>query len=145
MKYTKEKLEEAVKASISINGVMKYFGVKITGGNHSHFSRKIKTFDLDTSHFLGKVANQGPNHKGGTKRLTPDDVFAWNRPNRPPAKLLRKTLLAVGVPHKCDMCGLGSTWNGQFIQLEIDHINRNWKDNSRNNLRFLCPNCHSQV
>ena len=36
-------------------------------------------------------------------------------------------------------------WREQLITLELDHINGDNKDNSLDNLRLLCPNCHSQT
>jgi ssDNA-binding Zn-finger/Zn-ribbon topoisomerase 1 len=36
-------------------------------------------------------------------------------------------------------------WNGKSIVLEIDHIDGNSENNSPENLRFICPNCHSQL
>ncbi len=45
---------------------------------------------------------------------------------------------------KCVRCGINE-WLGQPISLELDHKNGDRKDNSRNNLEILCPNCHSQT
>lgn len=35
-------------------------------------------------------------------------------------------------------------WNGKKLNLEIDHIDNDWSNDRRDNLRFICPNCHSQ-
>jgi Zn finger protein HypA/HybF involved in hydrogenase expression len=43
---------------------------------------------------------------------------------------------------ECDECGL-SKWIGKTIILEIDHCDGDNNNNTRNNLRGLCPNCHS--
>ncbi|MBT7930179.1 HNH endonuclease [Candidatus Peregrinibacteria bacterium] len=45
---------------------------------------------------------------------------------------------------KCSSCEL-ETWQGKEIVLEIDHIDGNSDNNSLDNLRLLCPNCHSQT
>ena len=45
---------------------------------------------------------------------------------------------------KCIECGIDS-WLGFNIQLELDHIDGNSADNTEQNLRCLCPNCHSQT
>lgn len=42
----------------------------------------------------------------------------------------------------CNRCGLGE-WLGSKLILEVDHKNGNNRDNSRENLEALCPNCHS--
>ena len=46
--------------------------------------------------------------------------------------------------NNCEICGI-SDWNGRSIVLEMDHINGDHKDNHPNNLRMICPNCHSQT
>lgn len=46
--------------------------------------------------------------------------------------------------YKCSCCGI-SEWNGNKLVLEIDHIDGNSDNNYPSNLRFICPNCHSQT
>lgn len=68
-----------------------------------------------------------------------------NRTYRADAFALRKRLLELGRQHKCETCGNDGHWNNLPMILEIDHIDGNWKNNNPDNLRFLCPNCHSQT
>ena len=48
------------------------------------------------------------------------------------------------IEYKCSICGI-ENWNNKPIVLQLDHINGNNRDNRIENLRFLCPNCHSQT
>jgi len=46
---------------------------------------------------------------------------------------------------KCLICGQGEKWQGRNLALQLDHIDGNSRNNKRENLRVLCPNCHSQT
>lgn len=46
---------------------------------------------------------------------------------------------------KCFLCPTTSFWNGEELTLHVDHIDGDSDNNSFNNLRLLCPNCHSQL
>ena len=45
----------------------------------------------------------------------------------------------------CSICNLLPTWNGKFLSLQVDHINGINNDNRSENVRLVCPNCHSQT
>jgi 5-methylcytosine-specific restriction endonuclease McrA len=49
------------------------------------------------------------------------------------------------LPYQCALCDIKNIWKGKPISLQLDHINGNSRDHRLENLRFLCPNCHSQT
>lgn len=57
---------------------------------------------------------------------------------------LMRRLIAKGWKYECSMCGIAE-WQGKPIALHVDHINGKHYDNRLENLRILCPNCHSQT
>lgn len=56
----------------------------------------------------------------------------------------RRKLVLEEQSHKCLFCDI-STWRGKLISLQLDHIDGDRLNNTRENLRALCPNCHSQT
>ena len=67
----------------------------------------------------------------------------YNNQNIPGWKYI-KTILFEDRGNKCEVCGI-SEWNGKSLSLEIDHIDGIHTNNNPNNLRIICPNCHSQT
>lgn len=59
-------------------------------------------------------------------------------------KSQRKCLIHIHG-NKCSDCGILPFWNDKILVLEVDHIDGNSDNNLPDNLRLLCPNCHSQT
>jgi len=142
-RYTDEDLAAAVAQSISIAGVLRILGIKPAGGSHFHISKRIKNAKLDTSHFTGQGHNAG-------RQLPrqPAEYFLRRLPvgsNRIGAKYLRRALIEVGVEYRCALCNLAASWQGRDLVLHIDHKDGDALNCLQENLRFLCPNCHSQT
>jgi hypothetical protein len=58
---------------------------------------------------------------------------------------IKRRLLEAGVLHnRCDECGI-STWRGRPLSIQLHHCNGLRNDHRIENLRMLCPNCHSQT
>ena len=142
-KYSKEILTEAVCKSISVMDVLRNLGLKCTGGNHSHIKKRILTHCIDTSHFTGSRHNKGK--KNPNRKKSSDILVVLDGDNRPKSYQLTRALLESNVNYTCVECGCDGTYNGKPITLHVDHIDGNWRDSRITNLRFLCPNCHSQT
>lgn len=146
VKYTKEVLEVAVKESVSIAQVIRKLGLKESGGNYSHIKSRIEFFGIDTSHFLGQRTNSGENHVGGNKRkLWQEILIKRDSGRRCETRLLNRALIDYGRKYKCEECDNDGLWNNKKLILEVHHINKDWLDDRPQNLKLVCPNCHSQL
>lgn len=143
--YTKELLAPLVKECFSIVQLLAKLGLKPAGGNHTHISRAIKKHGLDISHFdsnQGRIGRPGANaHTLETLRSRVLIKSSKGYSGSALKKLLLKFQL---TQEECVSCKGGPLWNGRRLTLEIDHINGDHFDNRLENLRLLCPNCHSQ-
>lgn len=147
-RYSDELIAEGVRNSFNITQVMKYIGMQFAGGSHHWLSQRIKRSGLDTSHFNSDYhrSNFGPNHKGGPrKRLHGDVLVRRESGRREKTPILRRSLDELGVIYQCAVCGVGDSWQGKALVLHIDHIDGDNLNNEYINLRYICPNCHSQT
>lgn len=143
-RYSYEVLAEAAAASTSVNGVLRYLDIKSAGGSHQHISRRLKQLNVDTSHLKGQHWAAGTT---SFHRKSAEEILIRTMPGSPRTdrRQLRRALQECGVIEECVLCGVGSTWNDKPLTLQIDHVDGDWNNNEFDNLRYVCPNCHTQL
>jgi hypothetical protein len=82
-------------------------------------------------------------------RIVPKPIKVWTveeaLANSKSRRTIKNHLLKAGIIiNRCDLCGL-SEWRGRPLSIQIDHVNGIHDDHRIENLRMLCPNCHSQT
>lgn len=142
-KYNKETLMPVVQSSISMAEVIRKLGIKWSGGQQQYIKSVIVRLGIDTSHFLGQGSGLG---KKNVKAKTWQEILVRNRSwIRETPFRLRRALIDSGRKYECEACGNSGQWMGNEIVLQVDHKNGDVMDNRKENVRFLCPNCHSQT
>ena len=139
-KLTDEEFINLVKSSLNIAEVLFKLGYTVVGNSWGYSQVKQRMTDLNLSgkDFRGKSAVIKESLKNKVV-----DLFKEN--SKHSRNSLRRRIIQDNLlEYKCAICGT-KTWNGKTLSLEIDHINGINNDNRIENLRFLCPNCHSQT
>lgn len=140
-KWSITKLKQSVSNSRSIRQVLKKLELKEAGGNYSQIKKYIKKYNIDTKHFMGRGWSKGL--KGIGKDRIPLEKILVISSNYQSHKLKNRLFKAGIKKPQCEECGWAQRSKDGRLPLELDHINGNSCDNRLNNLRILCPNCHS--
>ena len=140
-KWRKEDLVTAVKSCKNVRSVIKKLDLVPAGGNYVQINFYIKKYKLDTSHFTGRAWNKGMKFLN-TKKKPLSKILVKNS-NYQSYKLKNRLFNEKIKNRKCEKCGWAKKSKDGRLPLELDHINGIRDDNRIENLRILCPNCHS--
>lgn len=140
-KYTDEQFIDAVKKNFSVRNALKTLGVVPAGGSYKLFHQRVKKLNINTSHFTGQGHLKGKTHNWSPK-IPLEEVLVKDSEYQSTSKI-GKRLIKEGIfINACSRCGINE-WQGEKLSLHLDHIDGDNTNNLIENLRLLCPNCHS--
>lgn len=133
--YSKDELEHIVETSNSMREVIEKLGYKTkNGSNAKTVKNKLDFYNISYNKFT---------FNKGIKREY-KDVFCANS-TVTQTVLRRWYKKEYGDPSHCDICSQPILWNEKPLTMILDHIDGDNHNNQINNLRWICPNCNSQL
>ena len=139
--WSEVQLRSAVLASTSYRQVLLKLNLREAGGNYEQVKKYIAELGIKIEHFKGRAWNRGLQVKG-VPRIPLEKVLV-KKSFYQSFKLKKRLFAAKLKPMQCEECGWAKTTADGYLPLELDHINGDRRDNRLENLRILCPNCHS--
>ena len=134
-----EEFKKIVQQSNTYSDCLRALGLGTKGGSSTDvLKRRIKELNCSIDHFNQK------NKQSYQARYTLDEILIENSSYANISSLKRRLINENRLEYKCAICGL-TEWLNKPISLQLDHINGINNDHRITNLRFLCPNCHSQT
>lgn len=135
--YSEEEFKNIVKNSYSWRELYKNLGYNCNSGDlKNQIQKKVEELHIDVSHFgiLGK------------NKIKRDENNVFIKNSTANQSTLRRWYLKSNyTEYKCSICEQEPFWNGKELTLILDHINGINNDDRKENLRWVCPNCNSQL
>lgn len=152
----KDNFVKLFNESCSISDLGRKLGYKqkgacMPGGVSKLIREKIEEYGLDVEKIKGQAWAKGLTKyvHDGIKRVSEKISLPWEECFKNGSKIKNQSLLKRLVDsgkreYKCEECGI-IDWHGKIIVLNIHHINGKFNDNREENIKILCPNCHSTL
>lgn len=136
-----EDFQNLIKNSISFTDACRKIGLSINGSNgRNQIKKRCEELRISYEHFSTSQINQFSHTKYNLEEILIENSNYKNI-SRLKIRLINSGLLK----YKCELCGNEGEWLGKKLSLQLDHKNGVNNDHRIENLRFLCPNCHSQT
>jgi len=128
-RYLKDVALDAISRATSFSRA-----AEILGCSKQTVGRLVKVYEAPTDHM-----------KRARGRL-PKDQHIFKIGDKRRNSTVKKYVLDNNlIPYVCGSCGQAPEWNGKTLVLQLDHADGDATNDVKENLGFLCPNCHSQT
>lgn len=144
---SKNLLSKIVKESNTLSEILRKIESPISPYYFLCIKERMKREGINFDHIslgLGSAKNKKVFNRGLTLEQAKQKVFIYNAQGcRSVIKLYLKKFSIF--PMVCAECGCGEIWNSKKLVLQLDHIDGDPSNHKLDNLRWVCPNCHSQT
>lgn len=137
-----ERVAAAIASSASWTEAIDSLGLRRSGNVYAMLKRLSAERCLDIQHM---AIGGGRTISANRKASIPLDSVMVAGSSYARGSLKRRLLASGALQNACAVCGGGAHWNGLPLVLHLDHVNGVADDHRIENLRLLCPNCHSQT
>ena len=130
--------EEFIRITNSAQSM--FYAAKLCGMAYTTFIRRAKKLGI----YKPNQGGVGIVKKQRNNRIDTNDILLGKYPQYPTYKLKLRLIKEGYIEDKCSICGWDKKPEGrEYTPCELDHINGNPTDHRLENLRLICPNCHS--
>ena len=135
MRVTDKQIIEACQSEPTMSKAASFLGI--------HFNT-LKRRAVPLGCYEPNQSGKGICKKHNGSKIPTDEILNGHHPSYQTNKLRIRLLKENIKEKKCEVCQI-SNWNGNDLSFELDHIDGDSTNHKLNNLRIICPNCHSQT
>lgn len=138
-----EQIRKVLPSCSSYTEICRKLNISTHGNVLKGLKRVVTQENLDVTHF-----KSGGQLTGKASKLSKAQLGSFLVEGTPNSVVNRRQIrraLILFREYTCSVCGIAASWNKAPLTLQVDHCNGKPWDNRLDNLRFICPNCHSQT